>query len=86
MKKLIRIVLFIAFVVLAGISKSSAQTVYITDNGKKYHAKNCDIVKSGKKGIELADAKKKGLEPCKSCKVEAVKPTEKKAPATKGKK
>ncbi len=52
-----------------------AQTVYITESGKKYHAKNCDIVKTGKKGIDLAEAKKKGLEPCKACKVESeVKP------------
>lgn len=53
-----------------------AQTVYITENGKKYHAKNCNLAKTGKKGIELADAKKKGLEPCKACKVESeIKPT-----------
>ena len=34
-----------------------AQTVYVTETGKKYHAKNCDIVKTGKKGIELSEAK-----------------------------
>lgn len=51
-------------------SQLKAQTVYVTETGKKYHAKNCDIVKTGKKGIELSEAKKKGLEPCKSCKVE----------------
>lgn len=51
-------------------SKLTAQTVYITDSGKKYHAKNCDIVKTGKKGVTLEEAKKKGLEPCKFCKVE----------------
>ena len=56
-------------------SQLKAQTVYITETGKKYHAKNCNIVKKGKKGIELTDAKKKGLEPCKSCKVETeIKP------------
>lgn len=52
-------------------SKLTAQTVYVTETGKKYHAKNCDIVKTGKKGITLEEAKKKGLEPCKACKVEA---------------
>ena len=52
-------------------SKLTAQTVYVTETGKKYHAKNCDIVKTGKKGITLEEAKKKGLEPCKVCKVEA---------------
>lgn len=52
----------------------NAQTVYVTDNGKKYHAKNCDLVKTGKKGIELSDAKKKGYEPCKICKAETTEP------------
>jgi hypothetical protein len=52
-------------------SKLTAQTVYVTETGKKYHAKNCDIVKTGKKGITLEEAKKKRLEPCKVCKVEA---------------
>lgn len=51
-------------------SKITAQTVYITESGKKYNAKNCNIVKTGKKGITLEEAKKKGLEPCKVCKVE----------------
>lgn len=48
---------------------SKAQTVYITESGKKYHAKNCDVAKTGKKGIELSEAKKQGYEPCKVCKV-----------------
>jgi NOL1/NOP2/fmu family ribosome biogenesis protein len=60
-----------AFVLFFATSKLTAQTVYITESGKKYHAKNCDIVKTGKKGIDLAEAKKKGLEPCKACKVES---------------
>jgi len=64
-------------------SKMKAQTVYITDSGKKYHAKNCSIVKTGKKGIELAEARKQGYEPCKSCKVE---PEPKKATDPKAKK
>lgn len=51
-------------------SKLSAQTVYVTDAGKKYHAKNCSLVKTGKKGIELSEAKKQGYEPCKICKVD----------------
>jgi len=60
-----------------------AQTVYITDTGKKYHAKNCDKAKTGKKGIDLATAKKQGYEPCKFCKsvyteIVADKPKDKK--------
>jgi hypothetical protein len=49
-------------------SHLKAQTVYITESGKKYHAKNCDMVKTGKKGIDLALAKKQGYEPCSFCK------------------
>lgn len=51
------------------VNSSKAQTVYITESGKKYHAKNCDIVKNGKKGIEISQAKKQGYEPCKICKI-----------------
>ncbi|OYU95554.1 MAG: hypothetical protein CFE21_10445 [Bacteroidetes bacterium B1(2017)] len=86
MKNFIRIACLMAFLFLANISRSSAQTVYVTESGKKYHAKNCDIVKTGKKGLELAEAKKQGYEPCKSCKADAIKAEEKKAPAKKGKK
>jgi methylphosphotriester-DNA--protein-cysteine methyltransferase len=77
--------LFIAILFLfLSITKTKAQTVYVTDSGKKYHAKNCSIVKTGKKGMELSEAKKAGYEPCKSCKaddikIEPDKPKEKKA-------
>ncbi len=65
-------ILFIFTVVLfLMVNRVKAQTVYVTESGKKYHAKNCDIVKTGKKGILLADAKKQGYEPCKACKVES---------------
>jgi hypothetical protein len=80
MKNLISI--FIIALFLFG-GKVKAQTVYITDSGKKYHMKNCDVAKTGKKGIELADAKKQGYEACKVCKADketqpADKPKEKK--------
>ena len=51
--------LFVLFFVMAS-AKLKAQTVYITDTGKKYHAKNCSLAKTGKKGMELAEAKKQG--------------------------
>lgn len=65
------------------VTSFKAQTVYITESGKKYHAKNCDVAKTGKKGIELSEAKKQGYEACKVCKVthetkEADKPKDKK--------
>lgn len=62
------VIFFIAFFAITSLA--SAQTVYVTEKGKKYHKKNCTVVKEGKKGIELSDAKKKGLEPCATCKPE----------------
>ncbi len=86
MKKLLKITCLFAFLLLANVKWGSAQTVYVTDNGKKYHAKNCSLAKTGKTGIQLADSKKKGFEPCKNCKADAIKPEEKKAVESKGKK
>ncbi len=67
--KIKTVITSIAFLIFLNISHTKAQTVYITESGKKYHAKNCDIAKTGKKGIELSEAKKQGYEPCKVCKV-----------------
>jgi hypothetical protein len=47
--------------------KLNAQTVYIAETGKKYHVKNCPAVKTGRKAIELKEARKKGYEPCTEC-------------------
>lgn len=51
-------------------NKSSSQenkvsTVYIADNGKKYHLKKCG--KGNYHTISLDEAKAKGLKPCKKC-------------------
>lgn len=80
-----RIELFFLFAFILTIHVSlNAQTVYVTENGKKFHKKNCDLAKTGKKGIELKDAKKQGYEACKSCKPEeAIEPKkEKEKPKT----
>jgi len=61
-------ILITAFFLVINTSKLKSQTVYITESGKKYHAKNCDLAKTGKKGISLAEAKKQGYEACKKCK------------------
>ena len=51
-------------------------TVYVKENGKKFHKRNCKLV-SGKKGIKLSEAKKQAYEPCKVCfKTETVYITE----------
>lgn len=86
MKKSIQILCFGLFLFLMGSAKSFAQTVYVTDNGKKFHAKNCSLAKTGKKGLSLAEAKKGGYEACKNCKADAIKAEEKKLVQPKGKK
>lgn len=50
-------------------SKTNAKTVYVSESGKKYHAKNCQLAKTGKRGITLTEAIKQGYESCKNCKV-----------------
>lgn len=79
MKNFIYRLLFIAVLWIGNIHYSHAQTVYVTENGKKFHAKNCDLVKTGKKGMELKDAVAKGFGPCAHCKSDADKPKTKKA-------
>ena len=41
--------------------------VYVTEGGKKYHKKNCSIVKTGKTETTLSEALKKGYTPCNVC-------------------
>jgi hypothetical protein len=85
MKTYVKQLVFLFFLLTASIYQATAQTVYVTENGKKYHAKNCSLAKTGKKGLTLAEAKKGGFEPCKACKAEAIKPEEKKPAPAKGK-
>jgi hypothetical protein len=41
--------------------------VYATASGTKYHADGCKFLAKSKMPCTLADAKKKGLEPCSLC-------------------
>ncbi len=80
-------IVFIAVLFIAlFFTKLNAQTVYVTESGKKYHAKNCSNAKTGKKGMELAVAKKEGFEPCKVCKADEIKPEADKPKESKTKK
>lgn len=51
----------------------SAQTVYKTPSGKKYHTADCRTVKNTSEAISVADALRLGLQPCKICKPNAGK-------------
>ncbi|WP_191321962.1 hypothetical protein [Algoriphagus aquimarinus] len=65
MYKLLYGFLFIAFFLLA--SQLSAQTVFITKTGAKYHKESCRYAKTGW-ASDLAAAKKRGLTACLVCK------------------
>jgi len=64
-------------------SYAIAQTVYITQTGKKYHSYSCSYLSSSKTSIDLSEAKAKGFTACSRCKpdsnVDANVKTEKKS-------
>lgn len=47
---------------------ASAQLVYKTPSGAKYHLASCHMVKNASTKISLSEARGMGLEPCKICK------------------
>ena len=51
---------------------TTAQTVYITKTGKKYHKENCRYLSYSKISIPLKEAKEKYYEACKVCKPNTV--------------
>jgi len=55
-------------VILAYVSNVSAQTVYTTKTGEKYHTNNCRYLKYSKKEITLKKVKELGYQACKVCK------------------
>ena len=46
----------------------SAQTVYKTPSGSKYHLSSCRMVKNVSSALSVEKALKEGLSPCKICK------------------
>ena len=45
----------------------SAQTVYKTPSGSKYHLSNCRMVKNVSAAVSVSHAQQQGLSPCKIC-------------------
>ena len=50
------------------MSNVTAQNVYVTKTGEKYHKKTCRYLKYSKKEIKLKEAVKFGYVACKVCK------------------
>ena len=64
--KILRIVVFIFSI--ASVFNISAQTVYTTKTGEKYHKSSCKSLKYSKKEITLKKAKLLGYSACSVCK------------------
>jgi len=62
MKKLL-LTLFLAF----SVCTLTAQKVYKTPSGQKYHTAVCKFVKNVSEELSIAEAQKRGLTPCKEC-------------------
>lgn len=58
-------------IVLLGVSysKASAQTVYASEKGEKYHTADCNL-SGDARDMRLATAQKAGKKPCAVCKPE----------------
>lgn len=55
------------FFLLISVASVSAQTVYKTPSGKKYHTSVCRYVKNVSESITVAQARNLGLTPCSQC-------------------
>lgn len=66
MKKVIGLLIFTVFLVTT--INVTAQTVYITKTGTKYHNDGCRYLSKSKISIDLASAIEKGYGPCSVCK------------------
>jgi len=74
MKNLKALIAFaILFYTFSLVALAGGDKVYVTEGGKKYHKKNCSIVKTGKSETTLVEAKKKGYLPCNVCYKESKK-------------
>lgn len=66
MKKVIGLLILTVFLVTT--SNVTAQTVYITKTGAKYHSDGCRYLSQSKISIDLSAAIAKGYGPCSVCK------------------
>lgn len=59
--------LLVVFAILLVAGNISAQTVYITKTGKKYHSAECNYLSKSSIPIELKDAQERGYTACSKC-------------------
>ena len=59
--------LFFSYLFLLITSLVSAQTVYVTKTGGKYHRESCSYLRQSSIPINLRDAVERGYTPCSRC-------------------
>ena len=67
-------------------SSLTAQTVFVSSKGKKYHAEGCPSLGKDKHGIKIEEAEKEGYKAHKRCKAKQIEAIEKKEAEEKMKK
>jgi len=66
LKKVIAVSLCVVFLSVA--ANASAEDIFATKNGKKYHKADCRLVQNkNPEAISKKEAAEKGLEPCSKC-------------------
>ena len=59
--------IFLISIIITSSVFAQANTVYISDKGKKYHRGNCRTLRASKYPISIQEAKKRGYTACKVC-------------------
>lgn len=63
-----RLFSFFLFILISTTTSVSAQTVYKTRTGKKYHVATCQYIRHGATAIKIEEARKLRLGACLRCK------------------
>ena len=77
---------FLFLFLVGGTSNVTAQSVYITKTGEKYHTESCRYLKYSKKEVTLEDAMSFSYEACLVCKPSAKLNSKEKSPLIETKK
>lgn len=69
MKKKAALAIFAILLTITSFAFAAADKVYVTPNGKKYHARACKTIATSMKILELTpeQAESRGYKPCKVC-------------------
>lgn len=67
MKRRVSIIIFLFISLFLIFAAAGSTIVYITKTGAKYHRDGCSSLRQSKIDITLAEAIRRGYEPCRIC-------------------